>query len=163
MFGFEQFTTEYDPAEDRIRLSGRACGDACATIWLNLRMMRMLVPALGRWLEQRWDGTEQRYSAAIQQFQQVAAAAVCDATPAVPVAPIEGRLAISITYTDLGGAMRLSFMDGAGVCMGWVDLPEVALRQWLTILRGLHRVAKWPEDAFPPWLDVAPSSPEPLN
>ena len=163
MIGFDQFTTDYDPVEDRIRLAGRTVAGDRATVWLNLRMLGLLVPALVRWLEGRSAG-EGRHQAAVQEFQQaVASAARSYAAPAPPVPPVDGRLAVSVDYTDLGAAMRLTFKARDGTGMAWVDLPDMALRQWLGILRDLHTVALWPVDAFPAWLGAEPAADLRLN
>ena len=153
MIGFEQFTTEYDPVEDRIRLSGRDVAGDRATVWLNLRMLGLLVPALVGWLDARV-GPAGRNHAAVQKFQQDAAVAFQHAAsaPMAPVPAVDGVLAVSVDYTDLGPAMRLTFRDLTGAPVGWMDLPDVALRQWLGILRDLHLVALWPVAAFPDWL-----------
>jgi hypothetical protein len=34
-----------------------------------------------------------------------------------------------------------------------IVLPELALRQWLVILRDQYRLAEWPEQAWPAWVD----------
>lgn len=163
MIGFDQFTTDYDPVEDRIRLAGRTVAGDRATVWLNLRMLGLLVPALSRWLEGR-SAAEGRHQVAVQQFQQAAATAVrASAAPTPPVQPVDGQLAVSVDYTDLGVAMRLTFKARDGTGMAWVDLPDVALRQWLGILRDLHKVALWPVDAFPAWLDVEVEASPRLN
>jgi hypothetical protein len=150
MIGFEQFTTDYDPVEDRIRLSGQDAAGRRASVWLNYRLLGLLVPALVAWLDARVAPLGRNH-AAVQQFQQDAAVAFQQAE-AAPVPPVDGALAVSVDYTDLGAAMRLTFRDRAGVGVGWMDLPDVALRQWLGILRDLHHAALWPVSAFPDWL-----------
>ena len=75
-----------------------------------------------------------------------------DSRPMAPVPAVDGVLAVSVDYTDLGPAMRLTFRDRTGAPVGGMDLPDVALRQWLGILRDLHLAALWPVAAFPDWL-----------
>lgn len=158
---FEQFTTEYEPVEDRIRLSGSTNSGDLASVWLNLRMLRLLVPALVRCLESRF-AMNGPHDVALQKFQQVAALALrARGGPAARVPPVGGQLAVSVDYSDLGLAVRLTFKDQDQQNIAIVDLPDAALRQWLQILRDLHAAAQWPLDAFPSW--IAPEADEPLR
>lgn len=161
MIRFERFTTEYDPVEDRVRISGQAQDGARATAWLNLRMLRLLVPALAGWIERRDQpvgagmGASAAAASAVQQFHHAAAVAAFTAGQGQmsPIPSIEpGLLAVSVDYTDLGGAMRLVFKDHAGHAFASVDFPAPALRQWLGIICNAHTVAGWPMDGLPSWL-----------
>lgn len=155
MIRFERFTTEYDPVEDRVRISGAGGGGGQATAWLNLRMLRLLIPPLAGWIERRGDAASPAASPAVRQFHQAAAVAAMTAAQAeVPAVPASGPglLAVSVDYTDLGAAMRLVFKDRDGSPFASVDFPEPALRQWLGIVVNAHIAAGWPMDAVPDWL-----------
>ena len=129
MILIERFTTEYDPVEDRIRIAGIGAGGQRVTLWLNQRMMRLLLPQLSKWAESKVSADRGGRMSAVQEFHQAAAVASLpnDQPPVVPNGP--GALAVSIDYTDLGGAMRLTFKDLAGVRLAVLDFQEVALRQ----------------------------------
>ncbi|MEI6486243.1 MAG: hypothetical protein WCO11_08250 [Sphingomonadales bacterium] len=162
MINFQNFTTDYDGVEDRIRLSGRDAAGALATVWLNLRMANLLVPILVNWLETRAVPAGPAH-ADVQKFQQDAAISLQQAAPTPPVPPLPGTLAVSIDYHFLAQGIRLTFKDQAGAVMAVVDLPELVLRQWLTILYQQHLRAGWPVGAFPAWVMVDPAAPAVLH
>lgn len=152
MIPFERFTTEYDPVEDRIRLNGVGPGGQRATLWLNQRMMRLLLPQLSNWVEAKVGVEQGGRLPGVQEFHQAAAAATMVPNQP-PVAPVgTGVLVVAIDYTDLGGVIRLTFKDSAGMHLALVDFPEIGLRQWLAIVHGLYLAAEWPVDPFPSWL-----------
>ena len=154
MIRLERFTTAYDPVEDRIRIAGEAGNGARTTAWLNMRLLRLLVPALAGWVERRGPG-EGAAALAVQEFHQIAATAsfaVDQRTIPAVVSHEPGRLVVSVDYTDLGAAMRLVFKDREGAPFAGLDLPELALRQWLGIVCEAHLAGGWPVDAFPGWL-----------
>lgn len=152
MIPFERFTTEYDPVEDRIRINGVGAAGQRVTLWLNQRMMRLLLPQLCNWVEAKVSTEQGGRSPAVQEFHQAAAAATL--TPdQPPVAPLgSGVLVVSIDYTDLGNVIRLTFKNLSGTQLALVDFPEMGLRQWLAIVHGLYLAADWPVDPFPAWL-----------
>ena len=161
MLMLERFTTDYDPVEDRIRLAGIGAGGAPVTLWLNQRMLRLLLPQLSRWAASRISPAAGGALPDVQEFHQAAALASRTGQdgPVVPQGP--EALVVSVDYTDLGGTLRLTFKDRQAAGLATIDFPEVALRQWLAIMHAMHCVAGWPVDDFPDW--IGPVAPVQLN
>jgi hypothetical protein len=152
MIRFDRFTTDYDPVEDRMRLAGEAANGDCATLWINLRMLRLLVPALCQWIERQPVSHAATKAPEVQQFHQAAADFARDHAIA-PVPPLQSTsLVTSVDYTDLGQAIRLTFKSLDGSALAVLDFTESALRQWLSIVRDVHLAADWPTGALPVWL-----------
>ena len=146
-----------------MRLAGEAANGDCATLWINLRMLRLLMPALGQWIERQPLSPGVTEAPAMQQFRQAAADFARDHALA-PVSPTRSTsLVTSIDYADLGQAIRLTFKDLDGSAVALLDFTESALRQWLSIVREVHLVADWPTEALPAWLRTAIDAPARLH
>jgi hypothetical protein len=154
----QRLTTQYVDIEDRIRLSGEDADGRIHVMWMSQRLLNRLVPAVCNML-----GSPQQDERAelLNSFEQQAAQA--QLTPQEPVRHDAGSVAWLVTRVDLaqtGGGTRLTF-HGSGDEQAAVVMPELALRQWLSILRDHYRAAAWPAGAWPAWIDsAAPAAPE---
>jgi hypothetical protein len=148
----QRLTTQYVDVEDRIRVSGEDTDGGIVVMWMSQRLLNRLVPAVCNML-----GSPQQDERAelLNSFEQQAAQA--QLTPQDPVRPDAGGLAWLVTRVDLaptGHGTRLAFY-GSGGEQAAVVMPELALRQWLSILRDHYRAAEWPAGAWPAWTDSA--------
>jgi hypothetical protein len=145
----QRLTTQYVDTEDRIRLAGENADGAVQVVWLTQRLLGRLVPAVCQHLA---PGNDQ-HAELISSFRQQAAQA--GLAPQAPVhAPAEATqapiLRVDLTPTQEG--LYLVFHGEHGE-QASIVLPELVLRQWLVILRDQYRLAEWPEQAWPAWVD----------
>lgn len=161
MLALERFTTEYDPVEDRIRVVGIGAGAEQVTLWLNQRLVRLLLPSLSKWVASRIGIEQGGALPEVQEFHQAAAIVShnADEPPVIPAGT--GILVVSVDFTELDVFLRLAFKDRNTNPLAMINFSELALRQWLEIVRRVHEAAGWPTDKFPDWLLV--SKPTQLN
>jgi hypothetical protein len=148
----QRLTTQYVDIEDRVRVSGEDADGRIVVMWMSQRLLNRLVPAVCKML--RSPGQDER-AELLNSFEQQAAQA--QLTPQEPVRPDAGSVAWLVTRVDLAPAShgtRLAF-HGSGGEQAAVMMPELALRQWLSILRDHYRAAEWPAGAWPAWADKA--------
>lgn len=144
------FTTDYSLLEDRIRITGRAVDGGTVTVWLNLRMMRMLLPVLADWVEKK---AAPAIAGASQLAQQAAASFAITPQPAVQCRSDNVEwLAITVDYAWSDAALRLTFRNGEGANEAVISFDETLLRQWMAIVYRLYMAAEWPMDAWPVWV-----------
>ncbi|MYM35557.1 hypothetical protein GTP38_14570 [Duganella sp. FT94W] len=156
MVRLQRLTTEYDAAQDRIRLSGLDAERRPHLIWLTRRLLRLLVPALVRWLEQH-DGVVQ--AAVVQSFaQEVARAGIVPQT-AVNAASGPAWLAQAVDLGRAGDLLSLSLRDGAGATVT-VMLSARQLRQWLSMLQHGAVQGDWDLAEWPAWMSPELAAPE---
>ncbi|GAB3444065.1 hypothetical protein NX773_01090 [Massilia solisilvae] len=147
----QRVTTQYSHVEDRIGLSGEAADGKVQHVWLTQRLLGRLVPALCKPLAAQGDAR----AALLNSFEQQAAQAQLVAQE--PVAAPAGNAAWVATRVDLSTTtqgVRLDLFGPNGETATFA-LPELALRQWLSILRRLYRVAEWSDSLWPAWLDAS--------
>jgi hypothetical protein len=145
-------TTQYVDIEDRIRVSGEDGDGRIQVMWMSQRLLNRLVQAVCNML-----GSAQQDERAelLNSFEQQAAQA--QLTPQEPVRADASSVAWLVTRVDLApgaNGTRLLFHGSAGE-QAAVVMPELALRQWLSILRDHYRAAGWPAGAWPAWADSA--------
>ena len=150
MLELQRLTTEYIDAEDRLRLTGEIRPGDTLVLWLSQRLLVRLLPHLFLWLEKQ---SSTAFPAEIDQsLEQRAASANMWEEAAVQ------RSVQSLTWlveaVDMSAGdhvLRLSFRREGEESVS-LSLSALHMRQWLTILRTLWRVAEWPAGIWPEWM-----------
>ncbi|CAN7709752.1 hypothetical protein LJR289_005813 [Pseudoduganella sp. LjRoot289] len=146
----QRITTEYLLAEDRVRLSGVDEAGQPVLIWLTLRMLQRMVPALLRRLEV--PGAQQPHAEVIQGFAQQAARAAQQPQQRVqPGLDSPAWVAVSVDVAFTPQAAKLTLRGPQQECAS-VILEMQPLRQWLNILYQAYGTAEWPLAVWPAWL-----------
>lgn len=146
----QRLTTEYVLHEDRIRLSGEVARGAPVVVWLTLRLLQRLLPAVLAWLEGH--SAETVRPDLVHSFAQEAAkAALLPQAPVRAVADSTMWLAQSVDLARSAQALCLTFRSADGQ-FARVPLDTKQLRQWLSIVHGAYQKAGWPLDVWPAWL-----------
>jgi hypothetical protein len=162
MIELKRLTTQYDPAEDRIRLTGTDDEGQTLCLWLTQRLINLLVPHLCQGLEKQAsasaaEGMAQPLRSHVEQSfaQQRARAAQ---RRQAPVVAADGAPQWRVDVLDIKrapGGVRLVFKGKLEAEQAVVDLPASALRQWLGIVFDQYRRASWPTQAWPAWMEEA--------
>ncbi len=153
-------TTQYDPIQDRIRLSGQFKDDKVCVIWLTQRMLNRLIPHVTGWFEKQQDDNTPRSdllnSIQQQRAQNKHAERVEQGLDtAVPADEAETEwLALSLDIQQPPGGIRLIFKDKAEEPeqLAALELPPLLIRQWLNVLMANYKKAEWPNNAWPEWM-----------
>lgn len=149
-----RITTEYQEAEDRIRLAGEDAQGQTVVLWLTLRLLNRLIPHLCRWLEQRVGATG--LTEVRQEFAQQKARAELEKQPPVRTNPdVQGVLIHSVDLRTANAGMGLQFKDADGYEVACLQLKPQPLRQWLNIVFDQYRKAQWPTAVWPAWVSEA--------
>jgi hypothetical protein len=150
LFELQRLTTEYIEAEDRMRLTGEIRPRETQVLWLNQRLLLRVLPHLFLWLEKQAGSV---FPAEIQQsFEQAAATRdLVDEAPVQRASDSKSWLVEAVDMTAGDQALRLSFRRDSEEPVS-LTLAPVHLRQWLTILHALWRVAEWPRGVWPEWM-----------
>lgn len=157
----ERVTTEYDAAEDRIRLSATTSAGETVTLWLTQRMMSQIIAHLITWLEdsepqpQAKKAQPAQVQPAVQSFAQQTATATQRSTPPVQAAPqSRAWLVKEMNIRRRKDVVGLLFgRPGGGVEQFILD--RTYLRQWLNILYRKWQTAAWPMQIWPDWIRQA--------
>ncbi len=159
MIELQRLTTQYDPAEDRIRLSGSAGEGQVLVLWLTQRLINRLVPHLCKGLEKRLQSKlgAQKLQAHVQQSfaQQRARAALQRQAPVQPDADSPQWRVETIDVKQAPGGVRLLLKGIDETQEAVIDLPTPALRQWLGILFEHYHRAAWSPQVWPDWMEEA--------
>lgn len=146
-----RITTEYDEAEDRIRLVGECNAGTPVVLWLTQRLLQRLLPVMLERLHKPV-GDDVLKAVVVQEFAQQAARARM--TPQAPLRPspeTESWLVRTIDVASTKQGMRLTFKGKADENVGFM-LEGQSLRQWLNIVYDLYRKAGWPLAIWPVWM-----------
>ena len=159
-----RLTTEYVPAEDRMRLTGETGPDASVVIWITRRLLDRVLPHLFRWLERKGPDIPPSSVAAgfgdlVQGMAQQSARAALPVQPPVDAArATRSWLVASVDVTTEAALVRLTFAAPPGGEPVSIDLAANPLRQWLNIVHDRYRQAEWPLQGWPTWItEVAPA------
>lgn len=155
MKNLQRLTTQYNETEDRLSVIGAISPDETVTLWLNHRLLVRLLPHLFTWLERQSDDSIPVEIA--QSFAQGAAKAqLVEETP-VSVAPASQEwLVEAVDLTPNVGNLTLTFRTDKQAPVT-LQLPTQHLRQWLEIVHSLWRVAEWPMQVWPAWVENKPN------
>lgn len=157
MSDIRRFTTQYEPVEDRVRLSIEL-KDEVQVLWLTRRLLSLLIPSL---LE-RMDTMPSVQLApkpqvqVAQRFSQQAAVSNLKrqknvvATPETPQKRV-ATLVTSIQVRSGKKGMVLDFKGGEHILRS-LPFSEVGLRQWLSVLHQNYSCANWAEAFWPSWI-----------
>lgn len=159
MTELQRLTTQYDAAEDRIRLSGSTPLNETLTLWLTQRLLNRLVPLLCQGLEKQVLGQpgEQALRVQLQQSfaQQRALAALPRQAPVQPGADSPQWRVEVVDVKQAPGGVRLVFKGAAEAQQAVLKLPTPAMRQWLGIVFEQYRRAGWATQVWPAWMEEA--------
>ena len=166
MMEINRFTTQYDPMEDRIRLTGADDRGQTLSLWLTQRLLNRLVPHLCVGLEKRFGafaskGNGQSLSAhVVQSFaQEKARTALPRSRPVVPTVDAPQWRVETVDVKNAPGGVRLTLKGPTEAEQASLVLSTPAQRQWLGIVYEQYRCASWPMQVWPHWMVEAAGSP----
>ncbi|MEY3666955.1 MAG: hypothetical protein RL572_495 [Pseudomonadota bacterium] len=147
----QRITTEYVEAEDRLRLTGELSPGDTRVLWLSQRLMLRLLPHLCLWLEKQ-RGTA--FPPDIEQSLELRAATerMGHEDPVRPTPHCLGWLVLAVDINTAGPVLCLSLRGDKEAESVALNLPPLALRQWLNILHTLWSTAQWPASPWPDWV-----------
>lgn len=155
-----RITTDYDEAEDRIKLVGQYRPDKLAVIWLTQRLLRRLVPVLLERLQTAQPVGQSIAASVVQEFAQQAARAQMQPLPSLQApADAEAWLVKSIDIGNRQNGLQLVF-KGANGEQATLKLEGQFLRHWLNILYDVCRKAGWPLNIWPDWMRESSQAPK---
>ena len=129
MIILHRLTIEYEPVEDRLRLSAETGDGAPVVLWLTRRMVCLLLDHLVEWLKKQ--GGAQAQPAVVQEFAQQAAQSSLQ--PSEPVRAAQDTVAWLVHEVDIAMAdniVRLTFKSTEGRS-AQLPLDAGALRPWV--------------------------------
>ena len=164
MTELQRLTTQYDAAEDRIRLSGSTPGNETLTLWLTQRLLNHLVAHLCASLEkssakpmEKAQAPEQALRTHVEQSfaQQKALAALSRQLPVEPIQASPSWRVDTVAVKSTRNGVRLTFSGLKEGERAQFDMPTPVLRQWLSIVFNHYRRAGWPMLVWPAWMEEA--------
>ncbi|WP_024298609.1 hypothetical protein [Methylomicrobium lacus] len=150
----KRITTDYDEAEDRIKLVGEYQSGNLGVIWLTQRLLSRLLPVILDRLQKAMGDIHQvgQVGSVVQEFaQQAARAQMPPLPPLKPEPDAQAWLVKSIDIASVSNGIRLTF-KGPGFEQAILKLEGQFLRQWLNILYDINRKAGWPVTIWPDWI-----------
>lgn len=169
MTELKRITTQYDPVEDRIRVTGTGDDGRTLTLWLTQRLLNRLAAHLCQGLENKAAkparSPEQPLRTHVEQaFAQQRAKAEQGRLPPVVPSTDTPQWRVDNVDVKLGkGGARLTFKGAGDSQQALLTLAQPALRQWLGIVYEQYRRSGWPLQAWPAWMEEAatatPASP----
>ncbi len=161
MLIINKITVAYVPEEDRLRLAVQSIKGDHLTLWLTARLAVRLVECLIRELEKKVDNqANQNPLQAMNQFNQWQQSASQGSIPVVKEVPSQQEgPTILINAVDVGCrgdgyilTFRWSTEDGVRMVF---DSKQI--RQWLQIVYGQFKIARWPLTVWPVWFEPSTS------
>ena len=147
----------YSSTEDRLCLAGDAGEDAPVTLWLTLRLSRLLVDSLTKFIELASPVPHGANRDMVLSFQQ--SAAEMRNEPSDPVKPSNDAPPALVTLVNIeqrDDSLAMLFPLPNERTAGVVFSVQQA-RQWLGILLQQFRAADWPLDGWPDWMTATPA------
>lgn len=164
MTQLHRISTQYDPDEDRIRLTGTDDGGQTLVLWLTQRLLNRLMPHLCEGLEKMAAQPGKPSSAAGQDLrahmeqsfaQQKAKAELPRQQPVVPVADAAQWRVDTVDVKHGASGVRIVLKRAAEGHQATLTLPTPVLRQWLGIVFEQYRRAGWSAQVWPAWMEEA--------
>lgn len=147
----KRITTEYQPLEDRVRLSGEVASGSVIVVWLTQRLLYRLVPEMARWLEAQERPAQDVVK--VQSFKQQKASAMLRAQSAVPAEQATTDWLATAADVQRRPGLLLLVLRGANEEERVIlELSPLALRQWLNMLLTAYARAEWPLTVWPLWM-----------
>ena len=154
-----RFTTEYVPAEDRIRISLERADGTLAVLWLTRRLATRLVAQIVKVVDTlpRLQGkTAVSPSDNLQRRSQLNALGKIEQQAPVLAgklpANLDSHLIIVLRVRLTKSALLIDFKIDEDTVAQTVPFSEEAIRQWLGVLHMGFRKAEWREDVWPEWI-----------
>lgn len=149
MSELQRLTTQYVDTEDRVRLAGEDAQGNVQVLWLTHRLLARLAPPVCRHLAPDAGANTELISG----FRQEAATSqLASQEPVAAPGSAAGHLITRVDAVPIEQGLRMTFfaeLEQAAT----ISFTELALRQWLAILRGQFLAAGWPEHPWPAWTD----------
>ena len=150
MISFQRFTTEYNKAEDRLRLCAEIEDGETLSLMLTQRLMMRLLPKLFKWMEDI-DGDDLRADLMRGFNQRAARQKQVRRAPIKASEMSEEWLVTNVKMRTRASGVKLVFEYDQDRCAA-LSLPLASARQWLNILFDNWRLAHWPLDFWPDWV-----------
>jgi hypothetical protein len=154
-------TTEYDQAEDRVRLAIASTEKQTYVLWLTRRLTERLVPVLVKDLKVEL-GDEEATPSDLQAAQLYAQLeARISKKPAKSVAVDAGAsqgLVHEMKIKSTANGMRVIEFHCKDMEVAELVVKPAELRQWLEALRQAFVNGQWRNDVWPAWLQGKPRS-----
>lgn len=158
--GIRRFTTVYDLAEDRLKLSLELNEGETKQLWLTRRLMERVIPELVKIIDRHAQrrAMQQPSPTSVDNFQRkTQMQALGKITPQQAVVadrPDESVLVSAITLRQGPQGLSLIFLDGSKAPCVNVPFNEPLLRQWLVVLHQNYTVAGWKDAVWPDWMSL---------
>ena len=154
-------TTEYDQAEDRVRLAIATTEQQTHVLWLTRRLTERLVPALVKDLKVELGDEDAKPSdvQAAQVYAQLEARISKKPAKSVTV-DVEAThgLVHEMKIKSASNDMRVIEFHCKGMETAELVVKPAELRQWLEALRQAFVNGQWRNDVWPAWLQGKPRS-----
>ncbi len=140
---------QYDPNEDRIRLTGEDESGAPLILWLTRRLLNRLIPVLLQCVEQSGPSID---SDRFPAFRKQAGWDETAPQPSLKEYPDCPQYLIHSVNITQGEAVSLLFHH-KDISFSLAFAPQL-LRQWLDTLREQYEKAGWPLTCWPEWMQA---------
>lgn len=162
----QRLTVTYSAKQDRLQLNAATDDDSVIIYWISRRMLRIFLPPLFKWLEEKQipeeaaagpvgGGKEDEASQAKRSFAQ--SAAQSQMSKSKPVVASEETKEILLTSIDIKAEdtrflLILPIDDGN---KGVVPFTPTNLAQWLGVVYHATVQADWAVEIWPSWFTEA--------
>ena len=155
-----RFTTEYVPAEDRIRISLERADESLAVLWLTRRLAVRLIPQILKVIDTlpRLQGAgklPQPSDNAQRRSQLDALGSIEQQAPVLAGElpnDIETHLVSGLGIRMNRSMMLVDFRVDTDTVVQTLPFPEESIRQWLGVLYAAFKRGGWKEDVWPAWI-----------
>lgn len=161
-------TTQYDMAQDRIRMTGEVKEGQTVVVWLTQRLVNRLVAHVSTKLEKP-EPRQPQLLAVQAQVQQSFAQQRARSEMKSPLPPVKADelspqwLVHKVDIKSGPDGMRLVFQGEAMSEQVALGMGFTPLRQWLGILHDQYRLAGWSTGMWPTWVTESALPPKPAN
>lgn len=167
MSDIDRFTTAYDAREDRIRILVALSSGDTQKLWLTRRLLDRLVQALVKKLETVVSENNTIVSVSskgvVQRFTQAAAIDAFEKQkPVTSSSDEDTQASTALLVTQIGlrwSRMRIEVdLKVDDELSQTLVFNEKTLRQWMGIVHSQYKIAKWPDEIWPSWMQLQPDS-----
>lgn len=164
MTQLHRISTQYDPDEDRIRLTGTDDSGHTLILWLTQRLLNRLMSHLCQGLEKMATQAGKKSPAAGQDLrahmeqsfaQQKAKAELPRQSPVKPAADAPQWRVDAVDVKHGANGVRIVLKGAVEGHQATLTLPTPMLRQWLGIVFEQYRRAGWAAQVWPAWMEEA--------
>jgi len=152
----KRFTTAYDPAQDRVRITLEQSDASVHVLWLTRRLLVRLVPEIVKILTALPKLRKDASSGSEAEHGRSQMGAIGQIAPQAPVGYQEAEsetLVSSMRARITRQAVLIDFKE-AEETLQTLEFGETTLRQWLAVLHQNFHYAGWKDDIWPAWISV---------